>query len=367
MNSHPRARVALLFGGQSSEHSISCATAAGVLRAIDRSRFEVVPIGITRAGHWVLVPDDAERLRLAPGHTPTVEEMDGPRVMLGSDRRLVGADGSRLDEPGIDVVLPLLHGPYGEDGTVQGLLELAWMPYVGAGVLASALGMDKQYMKTALAGAGLPVGPHEVITNRQWRNDRERSIARALELGLPLFVKPCRAGSSIGITKVTDAADLAAAIETAREHDPKVVVEAAVAGREIELAVLEGRDYGPPRVTAPGEVAVVGDYDFYDYEAKYFDADSAELTCPADLPGIIAERAKGLAVRSFEAIGCEGLARVDLFYTDSGDLLVNEINTMPGFTPISMFPRLWERSGLTYRELITELIELALSRAPGLR
>ncbi|MPV50404.1 MULTISPECIES: D-alanine--D-alanine ligase family protein [unclassified Pseudactinotalea] len=363
----PRARVAVLFGGQSSEHAISCATAAGVLTAIDRDRFDVIPVGITRAGHWLLLPDDPERLQLGPGHVPAVEEGDGPRVTLTGDRRLIATGGADIDDQGIDVVLPLLHGPYGEDGTIQGLLELAWMPYVGSGVLASAVGMDKQYMKAVLAAADLPIGPHEVITNRQWQTNRERSVARVAELGLPLFVKPCRAGSSIGITKVTRVEELEAAIEAAREHDPKVMVEAAIDGREIEVAVLEGRDYGPPRVTAPGEIAVVGDYDFYDYQAKYFDSGSAALSFPAELPGLITERAKGLAARAFDAVGGEGLARVDLFYTTAGELIVNEINTMPGFTPISMYPMMWQRSGMPYAALITELIDLALARSPGLR
>jgi D-alanine-D-alanine ligase len=269
---------------------------------------------------------------------------------------------------GVDVVLPLLHGPFGEDGTVQGLLELAAVPYVGSGVLASAAGMDKQYMKALIAAAGLPIGPYTVITPRLWRTDRAAALDQVASLQWPVFVKPCRAGSSIGITRVDDPADLEAAIAEAQRHDPKVIVEAGIVGREIECAVLGGRADDPPRTTLPGEIVVTDTtHGFYDYEAKYFDADGVDLLWPADLPQEAVERVRELAAQTFDALGCEGLARVDFFYTPTGDVVVNEINTMPGFTPFSMYPMLWQREGLEYRDLITELLELALERPTGLR
>jgi D-alanine-D-alanine ligase len=367
-----RIRVAVVFGGRSSEHAVSCSTAASVLRALDRDRYDVVPIGIARDGRWVLVADDPGPLELRPGHRPEISS-EGPGVMVPtstSDRSLAvlepGAVPRSLGE--VDVVLPLLHGPFGEDGTLQGLLELTDVPYVGSGVFASAAGMDKQFMKTLLAGAGLPVGPHVVITDREWEQDPAACEESVAALGWPVFVKPARGGSSVGISKVHGPDDLTAAVELARESDPKVVVEAAVVGREIECGVLDSLDGGRPQTAPLGEIEVLGDtHEFYDFDAKYLDAEHLRLTCPADLPESVAVEIADLAVRSFEALGCEGLARVDFFLTEHGDIVVNEVNTMPGFTPVSMFPLMWATAGLDYPQLVDHLLRLALERRTGLR
>ncbi|MGL5911686.1 MAG: D-alanine--D-alanine ligase family protein, partial [Phycicoccus sp.] len=366
-----KTRVAVVFGGRSSEHAVSCSTAASVLEALDRGRYDVVPVGIARDGTWVLAPDDPEPLRLTAAQLPEVDG-SGTGVMVPTsttDRALLvqeaGSPPRTLGE--VDVVFPLLHGPFGEDGTIQGLLDLADVRYVGSGVAASAAMMDKALMKVVLAAAGLPVGPYVVITDRDWRRDRDAAMDAVRSLGWPVFVKPARAGSSIGITRVTAAEDLEPAVEAAREHDPKVVVEAAVFGREIECGVLEGRGLTPARASEVGECIVVRGHDFYDFEAKYLADGDVRLECPADLPAETAGVIREMAVRAFEAAGCEGLARVDFFVRESGEVVVNEVNTMPGFTPHSMYPRMWAASGLSYPELVDELIALALERRTGLR
>ena len=366
-----RTRVALVFGGRSSEHAVSCATAASVLEALDRDRYDVVPVGIAKDGHWVLAPDDPQALRLAPGHVPEVDT-DAASVIVptsATDRTLVVHEAGRpprtLGE--VDVVFPLLHGPFGEDGTIQGLLDLADVRYVGSGVTASAVMMDKHVMKVLLASAGLPVGPYTVITDKEWLRDKAAAMDAVHALSWPVFVKPARAGSSMGITKVSDPDALEAAIEAAREHDPKVVVEAAVFGREIECGVLEGHGTDATRTSELGECIVVQNHEFYDYEAKYLAEGDVRLEAPADVPEELADQIRAMAARAFDVAGCEGLARVDFFLTETGDVLVNEVNTMPGFTPLSMYPRMWAASGLTYPELIDELIALALERRTGLR
>ncbi|MBP3035890.1 D-alanine--D-alanine ligase [Arthrobacter sp. zg-ZUI100] len=367
-----RPRVAVLFGGRSSEHSVSCVTAAGVLEAIDRNKYDVVPVGIARNGQWSLVSADPSTWSLRSQTLPEVT-VGTESVVLSADgtssELVAHADGTLPRSLGrIDVVFPVLHGPFGEDGTLQGMLEMADIRYVGAGVLASAVGMDKHFMKVVFESAGLKVGPYEVITDRQWQKDASAALERAAQLTFPLFVKPARGGSSMGITRVTDPSGLRAAVETAREHDPKVVVEAGITGREIEVAVLQGRGTDDPRTSHPGEIAVQhGGHEWYDFEAKYVDGTAAELSCPADLPAEISERVRALAALGFEAVGAEGLSRVDFFYTPEGELIINEINTMPGFTPVSMYPQMWAKSGLQYTELIDELISLALERKTGLR
>jgi len=364
-------RVAIVFGGRSSEHAVSCATAAGVMQAIDRDVYDVLPIGIAKDGRWVVASEDTGALKLSPGHVPEVDG-SGAAVLVPlstAERSLQvlepGAPPRALGE--VDVVFPLLHGPFGEDGTIQGLLELADIRYVGSGVLASAVMMDKHYMKVVFAGHGLPIGPYVVITDREWQRDPAASMDAVASLGWPVFVKPARAGSSMGITKVSRPEDLQAAIEIAREHDPKVVVEAGIIGREIECGVLEGRDGAPARASEVGEIKVVQGHDFYDFEAKYLAEADVELSCPAALPDQVADEIRRMALAAFEAAGCEGLARVDCFYTEHGDVILNEINTMPGFTPLSMYPRMWAESGLDYPQLIDELIQLALARRTGLR
>ncbi|HVF04598.1 MAG TPA: D-alanine--D-alanine ligase family protein [Frankiaceae bacterium] len=353
----PRTRLAVIFGGRSTEHSISCLSAGSVLRAIDRERYDVVPIGITPDGHWVLAGDDPAALEARGRELPTVTDDTGAAVALAGDP---GVKGLLVLEPGdvpraltaVDVVLPLLHGPYGEDGTIQGLLELAGVPYVGSGVLSSALCMDKAYMKLALAAQGLPIGPYAVV--------RRGDEVTGLEY--PLFVKPARGGSSLGISKVTDPADLPAALETAFAHDPKVVVEQMVHGRELECAVLQGLD-GRPETSLPAEIRVAGDW--YDFEAKYLD-DATQFDIPAGVPPEVTEQVRDLAARAFTALDCAGLARVDFFLTEDG-LVVNEVNTMPGFTPQSMYPRMWAATGVTYPELVDRLVSLALRAGTGLR
>ena len=355
-------RVALLFGGRSSEHGISCATAAGVLSAIDRDRFEVVPVGVTRTGAWTLQPDDPALFALR-AELPEVVD-NGTRVRLpdaaGSRGfTLVATDGTESSLGEIDVVFPILHGRFGEDGTVQGELELLDVPYVGNGVLASALAMDKHMTKSVLAAAGIEVAPWVTLGRARWDGQRELFERRIRGLGLPVFVKPSRAGSSVGVTKVSDWDQLDAAVETAFAEDSTVLVEAAIVGREVECAVLEGRDGAEPRVSVAGEIVVTG-REFYDFEAKYLDPDAAQLICPASLgDGELGEMQR-IAARAFEAIGGAGLARIDFFLADTG-FVINEINTMPGFTPISMFPSCWQASGMSYPELITELIELGLA------
>jgi D-alanine-D-alanine ligase len=365
-----RPRVAVVFGGRSSEHAVSCMTAAGVLRALDRDRYDVVPVGISPDGRWVLAADDPVALE---AHGATLPEVDGsgPGVLVPTattDRSLtVLRPGEVPDTLGdVDVVLPLLHGPFGEDGTLQGLLELGDVPYVGSGVLASAASMDKHYMKVLLAGHGLPVGPYAVITPRQWQHDPDTALATLEPLGYPLFVKPARAGSSMGITKVTGPEGLRAAIEEARRHDPKVVVEAAVTGRELECGVLQDLD-GTPRASEVGEIEVLGGHDFYDFSAKYLDEAHVRLSCPADISADVRARVQAVAVAAFDVMGCEGLARVDVFLTADGEVVVNEINTMPGFTPLSMYPRMWAASGVDYPALVDRLLQLALTRPTGLR
>ncbi len=364
-------RVAVVFGGRSTEHAVSCISAGSVLAVIDRDTYDVVPVGISREGRWVLVADEPDKLAIIGSALPAVED-SGTSVSLSGDptnRALVSHEPGRVPEQlgAVDVVLPLLHGPYGEDGTIQGLLELAGVPYVGSGVFASAAAMDKGHMKAMLAAAGLAVGPYAVITPRQWVTDPGAAREAVASLGFPVFVKPCRAGSSVGISKVQRPADVDAAIDLARSHDPRVIVEAAIPGREVECGVLEGLDGAGPEASVPAEVVVSGDHEFYDFDAKYLPDQGTRLDVPADLPDQVTAQVRGLACRAFEALSCEGLARVDFFVGPDNRVTVNEVNTMPGFTPSSMFPLMWAASGVTYAELVDRLIRTALARPPGLR
>jgi D-alanine-D-alanine ligase len=372
-------RVLVLYGGQSSEHAVSCVTAAGVLNAIDTTRFEVVEVGITAEGQWTKPVVDPRTHAFGPEELPRVLPTES------SVQLVPGASGSaaRTAElvdvgPGlqatslgwVDVVMPLLHGPFGEDGTLQGMLEMAGVPYVGAGVLTSAVGMDKHFMKLAFQAAGLRVGPWETITARQWAMDAQGALDRVRRLQLPVFVKPARAGSSTGITRVDNFDELDQALQTARKFDPKVIVEQAIDGREIECGVLGSRNGSHARTSLLGEI-VVGDgaeaHQFYDFNAKYTDAAAAQLSCPAELPEEVSDEIRRQAAVAFDSIDAEGISRVDFFYGRDGSIIINEVNTMPGFTPISMYPQMWKATGMGYTQLITELIELALERPVGLR
>ncbi len=365
----PRIRVAVIYGGRSSEHAISCVSAGSILRNLDQERFEVVAVGITPQGSWVLTDGSPETLAITDRQLPEVTGESGTALALAADPLRRGELVSLGQTPGqmltsVDVVFPILHGPYGEDGTIQGLLELAGVPYVGAGVFASAAGMDKEFTKKLLAAAGLPIGDHIVLRAQQnapTLDDIER-------LGFPMFVKPARGGSSIGVSRVNNADELPAAIADARRHDPKVIIEAAIEGRELECGVLEFPD-GSVQASAIGEIRVAGvlgrEDGFYDFATKYLD-EGAELDVPAKVDDDVAEELQRLAIQTFKALDCQGLARVDFFLTDDGPV-VNEINTMPGFTTISMYPRMWAASGIDYPTLVSTMVETALARGTGLR
>ncbi len=381
-------RVAVVFGGRSTEHAVSCASAGLILSAIDHDRYEVLPIGIATDGRWVLTSGDPARLALSSGSVPSVESVAlagaeiTPRTGPGGVLQVTSPGSVPRDLGEVDVVLPLLHGAYGEDGTLQGLLEMTGTRYAGAGVFASAAGMDKEYMKLLMSARGLPVGRYVVVHDREWRSgsgglasgdlapgglaERKRVLDEIAELGWPVFVKPARGGSSIGISRVTGPDDLEDAVEAARVHDPKVLVEAAVDGIEVECAVLEGLDDGPPEASVPGQVVVDPASSFYDFEAKYL-ASATTMRIPAPVPAQAAAEIRRLACAAFDAISCEGLARVDFFYTAAGKILINEINTMPGMTPASGFPMMWAASGLPLPQLVDRIIQTALRKRPGLR
>lgn len=341
-------RIAVLVGGRSSEHEISCISARSIVEAMGGHDVRVV--GITRDGVWVGGSANLDDIVVNDAALPHID-----------DSAALIDIAVALD---VDVVFPVLHGPWGEDGTVQGLLEMHGVPYVGSGVLASALAMDKGFMKAALRSAGLPVGDWTVITDRDWRERRDAALARVTSLGFPVFVKPARAGSSRGITKVYSADAVVAAVEEARRHDPRVIVEASIGDmREIECAVLAGVD-GIPEASRCAEIIVGPGHEFYDFEAKYLD-DSATLVVPADLDHDVEQRVRELALAAFEALDCAGLARVDVFVRND-EILINELNTMPGFTSISMFPRMWAASGVGYVELVNRLVADALQRGTDL-
>ncbi len=370
--SSSRPRVAVVFGGRSSEHAISCISAGSVVGAIDRERYDVVLVGITGEGRWVLESDAPGRLALGPaGELPSVST-SAPTVTLaqGGDRSLVVHDPGAVPRVlgDVDVVFPVMHGPWGQDGTLQGLLDLAGVRYVGAGVLASAVGTDKHFMKTLLRAQGIPVQRWVTVRRAEWERDRGTVRESVASLGYPVFVKPARAGSSFGISRVADASDLDAAIEEAQHHDPKVIVESSAEGaRELEIGVLQGRDGGTPECSKLAEVRVDAGHGFYDFEAKYLSDQTTSLDVPADVSEEVAEQARELAARVFAATDCEGLARVDFFLMPDGRLVVNELETMPGFTATSMFPRVWQASGVDYPALVDRLLQLALARDTGLR
>ena len=367
-----RTRVAIIFGGVSSEHDVSCLTAGGVTRAIDTERFEVIGVGITPSGRWVQVPtEEMAVMQVVDGRLPRLSE-DRPEALLlrrDGGGRIATIDGDRLvDAQDFDVAFALLHGPFGEDGTIQGLFEMMGIRYVGSGVAASANGMDKDLMKTALAGAGLPVAPWVTIHQRQWETERDHLLTKVeADLAFPVFVKPARGGSSLGITKADTPDDLVPCIEEAFAYDPKIIVEEGVMGaREVEVAVLDNLA-GPPRVSLAGEIRMHAPGSFYDFEAKYTPGSQVSLDVPAAIDGPLLARLQRIGARTFRAMGAEGLSRVDMFVTADEDILVNELNTMPGFTYISMYPQLFEASGLSYADLIAELVRLALERPVGLR
>lgn len=359
--------MAVVFGGRSNEHGVSCVSARTVLGSLDPERYEPVPIGITRAGAWVLGDADPRALSTQDRALPSVDAA-GTALALTADPSRAGAlvrlDGAETVLGSVDVVFPVLHGAFGEDGTLQGLLELAELPYVGPGVLASAAGMDKEFTKKLLAAEGLPIGMQVVLrpgVATVADADRER-------LALPVFVKPARGGSSIGITKVDGWDELDAAIAVARQHDPKVIVEAGIVGREVECGVLEFPD-GRVEASVVAEIRMPEEAtegpDFYDFDTKYLD-DVCEFDVPAKLDDDVSQQIRELAVRAFRALDCQGLARVDFFVTADGPV-INEINTMPGFTAISMYPRMWEATGIDNRTLVSTLIETAIARGTGLR
>lgn len=370
--SQRKPRVAVVFGGRSSEHAISCVTAANVLQVLDRDKYDVVPVGISSSGHWVLESGDPERLSITDGKLPEVDVTAMP-VLFGANRELVVSEPDQVPSTlgEVDVVFPLLHGPWGEDGTIQGLLEMSDIRYVGSGVLASAVGMDKHYMKVVFQAAGLEVTPYVVIRDRDWMRDADACRAAVDALGYPVFVKPARGGSSLGISKVNSLDELDEAVAVARAHDPKVIVEAsAKSPREIEVGVLGGLDGGTPEVSVCGEISVSGGgHDFYDFETKYLPEgeEYTALSVPADLPSEIADEVRAKALIAFDAIEAEGLARVDFFLDADNRVVINEINTMPGFTPTSMFPRLWAAAGKDYAALVEHLLQLAMTRPTGLR
>lgn len=359
-----RPRLLVLFGGRSGEHRVSCVSAGGVLAQLDRERFEVTAVGITPDGRWVIPSDGPDRWRLQGRELPEVT--DGEPVALLPDptrRELISLAPGRVGEvvTGVDVVFPVLHGPAGEDGEIQGLLETAGLPYVGAGVCASAASMDKAVTKSLLRDAGIGVGDAVVLP-------RSRSTLTGAErdrLGLPVFVKPARAGSSVGISRVTAWSELPDAVALARRSDPKVLVEAAISGREIECAVLELPD-GRVRASVPAEIRVTAAAGWYDFDTKYLD-DACELDVPAKLDDAVADAVREQAVRVVEVMDVEGLARVDFFLTPDGTLLVNELNTMPGFTTTSLYPRMWGTTGVDYPTLLSTLVETALARPTGVR
>ena len=355
-----RRRVAIVFGGRSAEHEISVLSARSVMDALDRERYEAIAIGVTKDGRWQLMP-------VGPPALPVGEHAELPGVMPGSgaevalaqepgSQALVAPDGVRTP---IDVVFPVMHGPYGEDGSIQGLLEMAGLPYVGSGVLGSALGMDKAVQKVLFRAAGIPVVPYEVVHEREWGEDPEAVEARANHLGYPMFAKPAALGSSIGIRKVGDPRELRGALEEAFRYGRKGVLERSMErARELEVSVLGNDD---PVASVAGEIVPRG-HDFYDYEAKYLDEHGAELVIPADVPAETLEELQRIAIAAFRAIDASGMARADFFLMDEDRLFLNEVNTIPGFTGISMYPRLWEASGLTYPQLVDRLIELAIER-----
>jgi len=340
-----KSKVAIICGGKSSEHEISCVSANGILNSIDRSLFEPVLIGITKSGKWLLLPDDTN-FAIINGALPTVPE-SGVEISITSQGLFSG--GKAL---AIDVAFPILHGPYGEDGTIQGLFEMIAISYVGSGVLASAVSMDKSYAKPIFAAAGLKVAPGIVVTSKDFELPSN--------LTFPLFVKPARSGSSRGTTKVKQKSELAAAVINALEFDTKVIIEQGVAGKEIECAVLQAD--GKLTVSQVGQIVLSDKFEFYDFQAKYLD-DSMQLVVPADLPAGVEAKIQQAALAAFMAAGCEGLARIDFFYSDQGEIIINEINTMPGFTPTSVYPKLIETSGVSYQQLITKLIQTAQNRS----
>ncbi|HEX2896126.1 MAG TPA: D-alanine--D-alanine ligase family protein [Marmoricola sp.] len=372
---HPprRTRVAVVFGGRSSEHAISCVSAGSVIAALDQDKYDVVPIGITPEGRWVLESADPGRLALGPaGELPAVtgEREVVLRSSSASKTDLMVHDANdvptMLGE--VDVVFPVMHGPWGQDGTLQGLLELAGVRYVGAGVLSSAVGTDKMFMKLLFAAQGLPVLPWVLIRPGEWDRDPSAVTEAVSALHYPVFVKPARAGSSFGITRVDSSDELGDAIKAAEQFDPKVLVEAAAVGaREVEIGVLQGLDGGSPETSEIAEIRVDAAHQFYDFEAKYLPGENTALDIPADLEMHVAAKVRALAVQAFAALDVEGLARVDFFVFPDGRVVLNEVETMPGFTSTSMFPRMWAASGVPYPELVDRLVQLALRRPIGLR
>ena len=348
-------RVAIICGGRSSEHEISCISAGGVLSALDRSQFEPVLIGISKSGKWFLL-DENTSLSIKDGALPSIPE-SGTAVAL--DASGFTSDGKNLN---IDIVFPLLHGPYGEDGTIQGLLEMADIAYVGSGVLASAVAMDKSFAKPIFAAHGIKVASGFVARASDWAKDKSSIQKQADQLGYPVFVKPARGGSSRGTTRVTSASEFAAAIVEAHSFDPKAMVEQEVRGKEIECAVLEID--GVAKASLVGQIKIDPKYDFYNFEAKYLDS-ATTIELPAPIDQKLSDEIRAKAVDAFTALGCSGLARVDFFLTDNNEVIINELNTMPGFTATSVFPKMWAATGVGYREVITYLLNTALTRNNG--
>jgi D-alanine-D-alanine ligase len=358
--------------------------AGTVLAMLDRDRYEVVPIGILPDGRWVLTRDEPEQLAISGRTLPSVAAVAAPDPAAATpgDGTAVSPAAAAANPvasvpqvlTGVDVVMPVLHGPFGEDGTIQGLLEMAGVPYVGAGVLASAVSLDKEYMKLIFTAHGLPIAPYVVVRDRDWQPgpgagsaaaaERKRVFDAIAELGFPVFVKPARGGSSIGTSKAHNQAALIESIEAARRYDPKVIVERAVEGAEIECAVLEGLDGAPPDTSLPGQLVIEGGEEFYDFEAKYLDP-SGSMQIPAPVPAAVIDEVRRLAAVAFDAVSCQGFARVDFFYTADGTVLVNEINTIPGLTATSYFPKMWEATGLPLPQLLDRMIATALGKRPG--